>query len=69
VGVLHDQFPDELREGGENVETQAAAGGGGVQRLVQGSEADPAPAEYRDVGSRLAVSSQIRRLSMPKSRH
>ena len=35
---LHDESPDELGQGREDVEDQPAARGGGVQRLVQGSE-------------------------------
>lgn len=35
VGALHDEFADELRQGREDVEDQAPAGRGGVERLVQ----------------------------------
>ena len=39
-GALARQFPLEFREGAEDVEDQAAAGAGGVDRFGEGSEAD-----------------------------
>ncbi len=44
VGALDDQFADEFRQDGEDVEDQAPAGGG-VADFVQGAEADAALAE------------------------
>jgi hypothetical protein len=38
---LHDESPDELGQGREDVEGQSAARGGGVQRLVQ--DRNPVP--------------------------
>ncbi len=35
VGALDDEFSDELRQGGEDVENQAAARRGCVERLVE----------------------------------
>src|ERR1035441_10074630 len=48
AGALDDQLADELRERGEDMEDQPAAGGGGVQGLVQALEADTAPAQHAD---------------------
>lgn len=45
VRALDDQFPDELGERGEHMEDQPSAGRGGVERLVQGLEADAALAQ------------------------
>src|SRR5215470_16412595 len=42
---LHDESPDELGQGREDVEDQPAARGGGVQRLVQGPEPSAAAAQ------------------------
>jgi hypothetical protein len=41
AGALHDELPDELGQGREDVEDQPTARSGGVQRLVQGPEPDP----------------------------
>jgi hypothetical protein len=35
VGAFDDELADELGEGGEDVEDEPSAGGGGVQGLVQ----------------------------------
>ena len=43
---LHDESPDELGQGREDVEDQPTARGGGVQRLVQGPEPGAAAAEH-----------------------
>ena len=40
LGALDDELADELRQRGEHVEDEAAAGGGGVDRLLQGAEPD-----------------------------
>ncbi|WP_444545806.1 hypothetical protein [Streptomyces tendae] len=40
-----DEFADELRERGEDVEDEPTAGGGGVQVLVQRRETDTALSE------------------------
>lgn len=45
VGALHEEFADELRERGEDVELQAPARGGGVERLVERGEAEAALAQ------------------------
>jgi hypothetical protein len=50
VGVLHDEFADELRECREHVEDQAPAWGGGVERLVERGEADAMLAQAGDKG-------------------
>jgi len=42
---LHDESPDELGQGREDVEDQPAVPGGGVQRLVQGPEPGAAAAQ------------------------
>jgi len=41
------------RQGGEDVEDQPAAGGGGVQGLVQALEPDPSPAQRADDGDQV----------------
>ena len=46
--VPRNQFADELGQGGEDVEHQAPAGGGGVDRFVQRPEPDIALAESGD---------------------
>lgn len=48
VGAFDDEFADELGEGGEHVEDQAAARRGGVEGLFQGSEPDAAAAQVGD---------------------
>ncbi|MBB2742601.1 UNVERIFIED_ORG: hypothetical protein FHR35_002423 [Microbispora rosea subsp. rosea] len=48
VGADDDEFADELREGGEDVEDEPAAGGGGVEVLMQRGEADATFAEVGD---------------------
>ncbi|KWX05457.1 hypothetical protein TH66_01775 [Carbonactinospora thermoautotrophica] len=53
VGGLDDEFADELGQGGEDVEDQPAAGGGGVQGLVQALEADAAAEQVRDQGDQV----------------
>ena len=53
AGALDEELAQELREGGEDVEDQATAGGGGVEALVQGPEPDPARAELADEGHEL----------------
>jgi hypothetical protein len=40
VGALHDELADELGQGGKDMEDQPAAGGGGIQSLVQRPEPD-----------------------------
>jgi hypothetical protein len=50
VGADDDEFADELGEGGKDVEDQPPAGGGGVELLVQGGEADLAALEVGDHG-------------------
>ena len=47
-GALDDELADELRQRGEDVEDQPAAGGGGVQGLVQALEPDTMPAQRAD---------------------
>jgi hypothetical protein len=47
AGALDDQLADEFGECGEDMEDQPAAGGGGVQCLVQALEADSLPAPTR----------------------
>lgn len=47
LGGDDDEFANELREHGEDVEDESAAGGGGVQVLVQRGEADAALAARR----------------------
>src|SRR5689334_18311951 len=49
----HDQLADELRQGGEDVEDQPPAGGGGVQVLVQGAEPDAAAAQVTHGGDKV----------------
>jgi hypothetical protein len=46
VGADDDEFADELIERGEDMEDEPAAGGGGVEVLVQRGEADPAVAQF-----------------------
>src|SRR6267142_1066693 len=53
AGALDDQFADELGQRGEDVEDQPAAGGGGVQGLVQALEADSLPAQRGDDGDQV----------------
>ena len=53
TGALDDQLADELRQRGEDVEDQPAAGGGGVQGLVQALEPDPVPAQRGDDGDQV----------------
>lgn len=48
LGTLHDQLADELSKGGEDVEDEAAAGGGGVEGFLQGPEADAAATQIGD---------------------
>jgi hypothetical protein len=48
AGALDDQFADELRQRGEDVEDQPSAGGGGVQGLVQALEPDAVSAQRAD---------------------
>jgi hypothetical protein len=48
VSPLDDELADELGEGGEDVEHQPPAGGGGVEGLMQGPEADAAFTEAGD---------------------
>jgi hypothetical protein len=48
VGAFHDELADELGERGEDVEHQPAAGGGGVDRLVQRPEPDTSPPQVTD---------------------
>ena len=50
MGAFDDEFADEFGEGGEDVEDQPAAGGGGVDGLVQAAEAHAAGAELGDEG-------------------
>jgi len=50
AGAFDDELADELGEGGEDVEDEAAAGGGGVECFVQGPEADAGAAELGDEG-------------------
>jgi hypothetical protein len=53
AGALDDQLADELGQGREHVEDQPAARSGGVQRLVQGPEPDPAAAQSGDDGDQV----------------
>jgi hypothetical protein len=53
AGALDDQLADELRERGEDMEDQPAAGGGGVQGLVQALEAGTLPAQRADDGDQV----------------
>jgi hypothetical protein len=53
AGAFDDQLADELGQRGEDVEHQPAAGGGGVQGLVQALEADPLPAQRGDDGDQV----------------
>lgn len=48
AGALDDHLADELAQGGEDVEDQPAARGGGVQRFVQRPEADLSPSQVTD---------------------
>lgn len=48
LGADGDECANELRERGEDVEDESAAGVGGVQVLVQRSEADAALAQLGD---------------------
>ena len=48
AGALDDQFADELRQRGKDVEDQPAAGSGGVECLVQALEAGALPAQRAD---------------------
>jgi len=48
VGAFDDELADELGQGGEDVEDQPPAGGGGVQGLVQRAESDAAAAQLGD---------------------
>jgi hypothetical protein len=41
VGALPDEVPLELGQRSENMKDQLAAAGGGVDLLLQGSEANP----------------------------
>ncbi|GHD83310.1 hypothetical protein GCM10010336_74630 [Streptomyces goshikiensis] len=50
AGALDDKFADELRERGEDVEDQAPAGRGGVERLMERREADAALSQAGDDG-------------------
>ncbi|GHA39030.1 hypothetical protein GCM10010372_44010 [Streptomyces tauricus] len=46
MGALDDELADELGEAGKDVEDESAAGGGGVEVLVERSEANAAVAEF-----------------------
>jgi hypothetical protein len=48
VGAFDDEFADELGEGGEHVEHQAPARGGGVEGFLQRPESHAATAQVRD---------------------
>jgi hypothetical protein len=45
VGALDDELADELRQRGEHVEDEPSARSGGVERLFERPEADPALAQ------------------------
>jgi len=53
AGAGDDQLADELGQGGEDVEDEPAAGGGGVEVLVEGGEADVAAAEVGHGGDQV----------------
>jgi hypothetical protein len=42
IGAFADEVAFELGQGGEDVEDELAAGGGGVDRLLEAAEPDPA---------------------------
>ncbi len=48
AGALDDQLADELGQRGEDVKDQPPAGGGGVLRLAQALEPDPAATQRAD---------------------
>jgi hypothetical protein len=48
VGALDDALGNEFGQCGEDVEDEAAAGGGGVEGLLQGPESDAAAAQIGD---------------------
>jgi hypothetical protein len=48
VGAFADEVAFELGQGGEHVEDELATGGGGVDRLLQASEPDPAVGQASD---------------------
>ena len=50
VGALDDELADELRQRGEHVEDEPSARSGGVERLFERPEADPALAQTGDDG-------------------
>ena len=48
AGAFADEVAFELGQGGEDVEDELAAGGGGVDRLLEATEPDPAVGEAGD---------------------
>ena len=48
AGAFADEVAFELGQGGKDVEDQLAAGGGGVDRLLQAPEPDPAISQPSD---------------------
>jgi hypothetical protein len=54
AGAFADQVAFELGQGGEDVEDKLAAGGGGVNRLLETSEPDAAVSESGDGVNQMA---------------
>jgi hypothetical protein len=53
-GALADQVAFELGQGGKHVEDELAAGGGGVDRLLEAAEPDPALGQPSDSIDKMA---------------
>jgi hypothetical protein len=53
AGAGDDELADELGQGGEDVEDEPTAGGGGVQVLVQALEPDVAGTQVADGGDQM----------------
>lgn len=66
AGAVDDEFADELDQGGEDVEHEPPAGGGGVEILVQRGEPDPALAQTTNQGQQIL---QVRQAGLESTSH